>query len=379
MIKCTKEEFLTELEKLVNIDSYSYYPEGTRQIADYLKEKYLELGWYVEERDLGDKVGPALVITNKPDAARYDVLMLGHMDTVFAPGTVKERPFSQKGDFAYGPGVSDMKNGLLASYYACKSLQENGELGDLSICVCHNPDEEIGSIFSRPLIEELGKKSNYVLIMESARINGNFVNERKGIGKYVIEFFGKAAHAAVEPEKGANAVNQFLITGAELLTWAAPEKGTTLNIGIIQGGTTPNTVPAYVRIEVDLRLVELDEGERVDKLIQAIPDHMTVKGVTAKVTGGIARPPMRKNEKSIQLAEAVDALCAKMGIKAGWESSGGGSDGNFTAALGAATIDGVGPVGGHAHNVDECLDTSSIMERLELLYEIIKYCGRADG
>lgn len=388
MIHTTSEEFLDSLKELVNIDSYSKDPKGVAAVAAVMKQKFEDLGWHITEHHPSEEVGPLLVITNKVKAEDqvvsgatrsgtpvYDVLLLGHMDTVFKTGTVAERPFSMDETHAYGPGVADMKDGLLAAYYVCKSLQAENELKDLSICICFNPDEEISSRFSRPYIEALGKQTKYCIVLESARINGNFVNERKGIGKYVVEFFGKASHAGVSPEKGANAINQFIDTGRHINSWAKPDVGTTINIGTIQGGSTPNTVPDYVKIEVDVRLKQVIEGERIHALMTAIPEHMTVAGVTAKVTGNIARPPMAKSEKTMVFCDAVDEICNKLGIKAGWEVTGGGSDGNFVAALGVPTIDGFGPVGGNGHSTDECLELKPIMERLNLLYETIKWCG----
>ncbi|MDY3974503.1 M20 family metallopeptidase [uncultured Veillonella sp.] len=376
MIRTTRAEFLKDLEALVNIDSYSKDPAGTAAVGDVMKAKFEALGWHIEEHHPSPEVGPVLVITNQKEATTYDVLLLGHIDTVFKTGTVKERPFSMDDNFAYGPGVADMKDGVLAAYYVCKSLVENNELGQMSICVCLNPDEEISSRYSRPYIEELGKKSKHCIVLESARINGNFVNERKGIGKYTVEFLGKAAHAAVNPDKGANAINQFLLTGQEILSWVDPEAGTTINIGTVEGGTTPNTIPDYVKIQVDIRLQVLAEGERIHQLMMDIPNHMTIKGVTAKVTGDIMRPPMPKTEKTLDFCKAVDHICQSLGIEAEWESTGGGSDGNFVAALGVPTIDGFGPVGGNGHSTDECLELKSLMDRLELLYETVKWCGR---
>lgn len=388
MIHTTSQEFLDSLKELVNIDSYSKDPKGVGAVAAVMKQKFEDLGWHITEHRPTEEVGPLLVITNKVKAEDqvvsgatqlgapvYDVLLLGHMDTVFKTGTVAERPFSMDETYAYGPGVADMKNGLLAAYYVCKSLQAENELKDLSICICFNPDEEISSRFSRPYIEALGKQTKYCIVLESARINGNFVNERKGIGKYVVEFFGKASHAGVSPEKGANAINQFLHTGKDIISWAKPELGTTINIGTIQGGSTPNTVPDYVKIEIDVRLKQVPEGERIHGLMTDLPNHMTVAGVTAKVTGNIARPPMAKSEKTMAFCNAVDEICNNLGIKAGWEATGGGSDGNFVAALDVPTIDGFGPVGGNGHSTDECLELKSIMERLNLLYETIKWCG----
>ncbi len=367
--------FLKDLETIVNIDSYSYDPEGKAKIVAFLKDKFDSIGWITKEQHLDDKVGSALICMNT-EADFFDVVLSGHMDTVFKAGTAKERPFRIEGNHITGPGAYDMKPGLLQAFYACKKLTENNELGDAKICIVFNPDEEISSIYSRPLLEALAKKTNYAVILESARINGNFVNERKGIGKYVIEFLGKSAHAAVDPQNGANAINAFLHIGQMLLDSAAPDKGTTINIGTVEGGTTPNTVPEYVKIQVDCRFTNLDETKRLNDIIYGLNDSVTKENVRIKVSGGLTRPPWARSEKGLQFCAAVDKIKQRLGIQADWASTPGGSDGNFFAALGVPTIDGMGPVGGKGHSPNEYLELDTIEPRTELLYEIIKYCSR---
>ena len=367
--------FLKDLETIVNIDSYSYDPEGKAKIVAFLKDKFNSIGWITEERYLDDKVGSALICMNTK-ADFFDVVLSGHMDTVFKTGTVKERPFRIEGNHIFGPGAYDMKPGLLQAFYACKKLTENHESDNAKICVVFNPDEEISSIYSRPLLEELAKKTKYAVILESARINGNFVNERKGIAKYVIEFLGKSAHAAVDPQNGANAINAFLHIGQMLLDSAAPEKGTTINIGTVEGGTTPNTVPEYVKIQVDCRFTDMDETKRLNDIIYGLNDSVTKENVRIRVSGGLTRPPWTRSEKGLQFCAAVDDIKQRLGIQADWASTAGGSDGNFFAALGVPTIDGMGPVGGKGHSPNEYLELDTIEPRTELLYEIIKYCSR---
>lgn len=376
MLHFELEEYLWHLAELVNIDSFSRDPAGTERIGDYLKRLYDNLGWYVERRQVDANVGPVLIITNDPGAKHYDVMLSGHMDTVFPTGTVKSRPFTMDDNEAYGPGVSDMKDGLLAAYYAVKELQEQDELKDLSIVIVHNPDEEISSRYSRPIIEEYAKKSSYCLVLESARLNGNLVNARKGVGKFVVEFYGKSAHAATHPEEGANALEEFILTAPEIMKWGDCQKGTSVNIGIVTGGTTSNSIPDYTRTEIDVRINSEEEGKRIEGLFADLPRKTHIDGVTIKVSGQIYRPPMPFTEDTKKLCKAVDKIIEHLGINAGWEFSAGGSDGNFAAALGIPTIDGLGPVGGHGHSEDENLVLDSIMERIELLYEVIKYCGQ---
>ncbi|MGR6981993.1 M20 family metallopeptidase [Testudinibacter sp. P27/CKL/0425] len=337
--------FIDDLKHLVNLESYSYDPA----------------------------VGSALVCMNRK-AEHFDVLLSGHMDTVFKTGTTQERPFSEDGERAYGPGVCDMKQGLIQAYHICKVLTDNDEIGDRTICVIFNPDEEISSIYSRPLLEKFAAKARYAIVLEAARANGSLVNERRGVARYVIEFHGKEAHAAVNPEAGANAINACIGICQKLLAQVAPEKGTALNIGTIEGGTTPNTIPAYVKIQVDCRFTIPKEAERLDSFIRALHDSVTEEGVRVNVKGCVTRPPWAKTKESLAFCQAVDEIKQKLGIDAEWVSTGGASDGNFFAALGVPTIDGMGLVGGKYHSPDEYLELDSIIPRTTLLYETVKFC-----
>jgi glutamate carboxypeptidase len=365
--------FIEDLKNLVNIESYSYDPQGKAEVVKFLRNKFQALNWHTEEYPLDDSVGAALVCMNRK-ADHFDVLLSGHMDTVFKTGTVATRPFKEDGKRAFGPGVYDMKQGLIQAYHVCKKLTENHEIDDNTICVIFNPDEEISSIYSRSLLEQLAIKSRYAIVLEPARTNGNLVNERKGVARYLIEFFGKEAHAAVNPEAGANAVNACIFTCQKLLNLVNPEKGTILNIGTIEGGTTPNTVPAYVKIQVDCRFTYPNEAERVDITIQNLHDTITEQNVRIGVKGGITRPPWSKTERGLAFCHQVDRIKKNLNIQADWASTGGASDGNFFAALGVPTIDGMGIIGGKQHTPDEYLEINSILPRSTLLYETVKFC-----
>ena len=373
MIQIDQKEFLQDLETLVNIDSGSRCPEGIRKVAEFFKGKFETLGWVVKVHELDEKIGPCLEIYNR-ESSCYDVLMMGHMDTVFPLGTVAERPYREEGNRAYGPGVYDMKSGCLLAYYLCREMEKEGLLLDSSIQLAFNPDEEIGSIYSRPVLEEMIKKSRYALVMEGGRTNGNMVNQRKGIGKYVVEFFGKAVHAGVEPENGASSIHELLFRGQEVLSWAKPEIGTTINIGTVKGGIGPNTVADYAACEVDIRISTLEEGVRIVSLFDSLSERAQIPGVTIKVSGGIRRPPLDPTEKSLLFCEQIDRIKKEIGLDIGWTSTGGGSDGNFSSALGVPTVDALGPVGGAGHQTAEYMDIDSIATRRRLVYEIIKYC-----
>ena len=371
MVTFNLDAYLKELEYLVNIDSGSRYPEGTARVAEFFYKKFTSLGWKVKEHKFDPVVGPCLEIVNT-NQAKYDVLLMGHMDTVFKTGTASERPFALAGDRAYGPGVSDMKSGLLYIYYAMIGLQAEGKLENTAICVALNSDEEISSVYSRPWLESLAEKSRYALVLEAARANGNLVNQRKGVGRYAIEFTGVAAHAGVNPEKGSSAVQELAQWILALHAQTNYATGTTLNVGVVNGGTAANVVAEQAKAEVDFRFSSPAEAKRIDALIKDMAAQPKTAGTKVKVTGGVTRPPMTPDAATLQLCTEIEELAAKLGLEIGWTATGGGSDGNFTANLGVVTIDGVGPIGGSAHGPEEYLVVSSLEPRLQLLCKIIQ-------
>ena len=199
-------EYLEKLEDIVNIDSGSKMPDGVSRIADYFEALYKELGLSVIRRRFSEAAGPCLEIHNGPEEDRIDLLLVGHMDTVFPAGTAAERPFRREGDCAYGPGSVDMKCGLVSIYYLMKELLSLGTA--LNICIAMNSDEEISSNYSKEWLKSLARRSDYAFVMEPGRKNGEYVSERKGLAKYEVQVTGIAAHAGVAPQNGARAIHE---------------------------------------------------------------------------------------------------------------------------------------------------------------------------
>lgn len=365
------EKFLSDLEYLVNIDSGTSDPEGVSKVASFFTERFSALGWKVEAKDLHSSVGPCLEITSPGCGDHYEVMLLGHMDTVFPKGTVAERPFRIEGEKAYGPGVVDMKSGCLFALNLAQDLTQSSEAVP-SICIALNSHEEIGSRHARPWIEELAKKSSNVLVLEPARANGDLVNERKGLGRFTVSFHGKAAHAGVEPEKGASATNELAHWILEVHALTDWEKGTNLNAGLISGGTSSNAVAEKAEAVFDLRVKSMDEAERVLARIEELKSNPFTPGVTVQVDGGLTRPPMNPSEETLYLCRKVDAAGEELGLKIGWQATGGGSDGNFSGALGVPTVDGMGPVGGRSHSSDEYLELDTLQQRYAFLKRVIE-------
>jgi glutamate carboxypeptidase len=372
------ERFIDDLASLVNVDCGSYTPAGVNQVADAVSESLAALGATVEriphrpngtERQLGD------LVVGRIEGTGPRLLLIGHMDTVFEPGTAAQRPFRVEGERATGPGVSDMKGGLLAGLRALAALQAINVRP--SVTFVANPDEEIGSPFSTPHIRLLAGEHDAALVLECARANGDIVSARKGIADYEITITGRAAHAGVEPEKGRSAIveaaNQVLALQALNGRWPS----VTVNAGVIEGGTRPNVVAASCRMELDLRASSTAEFEVAAAEVEGIVTRPTLEGVTATLRQAAFHPPMERTPGNARLAALATAIAAELGFELRDALTGGASDANTTTAAGLPTLDGLGPIGGDDHSADEWLDLSSVVPRTTLLAALIERSAEA--
>ena len=367
------DEFVEALAAMVSIDCGTFSTEGVNRVADLCEARFRSSGWEVErmenqpkedQRRLGD-----IVIGRIGDGPPH-VLLIGHMDTVFPDGTASERPFRVDGDRAYGPGAADMKGGLLAGFFAVDALREAGVRVGTITYVC-NPDEEIGSIFSRDVIGELSRESDTAFVLEAARENGNVVSRRKGVSDFRIEILGRAAHAGVEPEKGRSAVLEAAHKTLALHELNHKWPGVTVNVGVIEGGTRPNVVAERCMLHVDLRAPTEDAMEAAEREIVRIGEESTVPATRSRVRVSAAHRPMEKSEGSGRLVEMANEIAQELGFDLRDTATGGASDANTTAAAGVPTLDGLGPIGGGAHSADEWLDLSSVVPRVTLLAGLI--------
>ncbi|MDX1301970.1 M20 family metallopeptidase [Photobacterium sp.] len=363
--------YLDQLEQLVNVDCGSYTPEGIAQIADILTPMFEQIGFTVIRHQLDDKAGPCLEITNRPDAGFYDVMLSGHMDTVFPAGTVSERPMTFDEHKIYGPGATDMKSGILSAWYALQALTSD-ELARLSIVVVLNCDEEIGSIYSRQWLESIARKSGQVLVCEAARPTGNLIRSRKGNAKYEIEFHGVASHAGSALSEGVSAIYELSQWALAIKGMVNLETGTTMNVGVIEGGMAVNVVPDYAKAIVDLRFWNTDEAETIDGRLREMAQAPFEKGARVTVNRATFKPSMQPSADTEALIRLVSEEADKLNIVYGWEDAGGGSDGNFTAAMGTPTLDGFGPMGAGFHSDKEYLLIDSIEPRIQLLAQVLK-------
>jgi glutamate carboxypeptidase len=349
-------------------------------MADFFQNRFDRIGWHTTRHAFDDGRVPCLEVSNQQPAGDntvIDLLFIGHMDTVFKEGTAASRPFSMDDERAYGPGVCDMKGGLVTMLHVAEVLQQTGTADDIAIAMAFNSDEEIGSRISRPWYEGLAQKSSCVFVFEPWRATGERLLHRKGGGVFYVTCHGRAAHAGVAPQDGANAVIELAYQILAIKELARDDIGTTVNVTVVSGGTAANVIPEMAKASVDVRIAEPDEAQRIKAGFQALSQNIQTADVRVEVSGGINRPPMTPSEKTLQLWEQIKTIGEAIGIDMQLTSTGGCSDGNFTASLGIPTIDAMGVRGGGAHSLDEYIDLDSIVPNVHLMCEIVK--GFADG
>ncbi len=375
LVESRYDQFISDLETLVNIDSGSENPPGLTAVRDFLLNRLSPLGWHTAAHDFVDGRVPCLEAVS-PGAAeknnRFDFLFLGHMDTVFGEGVSGQRPFGIQGGRARGPGVCDMKAGLVTMLHVAEIITQMGLASALSVCMGFNSDEEVGSRGSRAWFEGLAENSDQVLVFEPCRATGHRILHRKGGGGFDVLCHGKAAHAGAEPHKGANAVVELAHQVLKISDFARPDLGSTVNVTVISGGTVDNVIPDFAKASVDVRFSSVEEAHRLEACFQQVPDNPVNSGVRIEVKGGFNRMPMVPSQKTERLWDRIAAIGTDIGLEMKHTSTGGCSDGNFTAALGIPTIDAMGPIGGDAHNADEYVELSSIVPNTLLICEVLK-------
>jgi glutamate carboxypeptidase len=372
VVDAHRDRYLVELETLVGIDSGSYTAAGVNRVADRVAALLGELGATVERLphravDGGPPLGD--IVIGRVAGSGPRLLLIGHMDTVFDPGTAAARPFRLVGERATGPGTSDMKGGLLAGLTALAALRACGAKPNVTFVA--NPDEEIGSPFSTPVIRHLAQDHEVALVLECARANGDIVSARKGIQDLEITWEGRAAHAGVEPDKGRSAILAAARAVVDLHALNGRWPGVTLNAGVIEGGTRPNVVAAFARVQLDLRGADARELDEARRAVDAIVASPAVGGVRAGLRAIAAHPPMERSAASSRIVELIRSLAGDLGFAVRDAATGGASDANTTAAAGLPTIDGLGPIGGDDHSADEWLDIGSVVPRTTLLAALI--------
>ncbi len=362
-------EMLAALRELVECESPSSNQPALRELAILLGGRFSQAGAEIEFTPAADGVDRLLATFAGVDRRLRPALLLGHFDTVWSIGTLSRMPYREDERCAYGPGVYDMKSGIVMIEFALRAIEALRMRPARDVQVLLTPDEEIGSRNSRQLIEARAIDSEYVLVLEPSLGDGVLKTARKGGSQYVVHVSGRAAHAGVEPEKGANAVVELARQVIAIEKLADFDKGTTVSPTVIEGGTVPNVIPESAGVKVDVRASTLLEAERVDRAMRALRPRNPECGIS--VAGGINRPPMERSSEGVALFERARAIGADLGLELREGFTGGGSDGNFTAAVGAPTLDGLGAIGGGAHSVDEHIVKRSLVERTALLASLL--------
>lgn len=358
------DEMEALLRRLVDIDSYSFDKAGTDAVGEAIAEVLRADGIEIERRPLAG-FGDVFRATVPGKGENSHALLLGHRDTVFKTGTVARRPYSRNGNTAFGPGVADMKAGLVANIFALRAIHAAGGL-PFPVVALFTGDEEIGSPTGRPEIETAAKGARAVFNSEPGRVSGNVVTARKGGASFLIKVTGKAAHSGANHEAGASAIEALARKIVKLHALTDYKRGITTNVGIVRGGNNHNTVAPWAEAELDLRFVTLEQRGEILPQIEAIVRAEDVPGTGAEIVQKALFLPLESKH-----SEALFALYRKaaerVGFSVGGEFTGGCADSGFTAALGIPSLCGLGPVGGKAHTDEEFCKLDTLVPRTQAL------------
>lgn len=360
------DAYIEQLRQLCAIECPTASKPGVDQAGAWVRDWAAARGW--ELREYADaSAGNSQVVTVRGGGS-LRVLLAAHLDTVYPVGVAAERPMRIEGDLLLGPGSADNKSGLLSALHAMAALEDLGLLAPIgTLTLMCGGDEETDMRSSIALMRELAPAHDIALVLEAGRENGDIVGARKGGGSFLLEEFGRAAHAGVEPEKGAHALLALAhhTIGLQALNGMRP--GVTVNVGVAAGGTVPNAVPDYARATIDARVFDPADIEPLVAALHAEAARVVVAGVRAELSGGWGAPPMARTPQIERLAALADACAGELGFRVSAASTGGVSYANYLASLGLPVLDGLGPVGGLDHSPREYILVSSIVPRTALL------------
>lgn len=357
-------EFRKELKELVNIDSCSSDRDDVARIGELLAGKYRDMGLYVETH-----AGCTCIQAKTHPDTDFDVLLVGHMDTVFPRGTAGKRSYREDESYAYGPGVADMKAGLVMILHLVRKLRKTNP--GLRICIANDGDEETDSILSYEWLKELSGHARYAYVFEPGRPGNGFVKSRKGYLGIEIDFNGISAHAGNAPEKGASAIREMARWITELTALQNLEIGTSVNAGTVNGGISPNVIADHANVYFDVRIRQIPELLRIKEKVQELQKNISVEGVTASVKYISEMAPMSPTEITDRMIEHITQKAEELHMEISWFCVGGVSDANHLAGWGVPVICGCGPCGGNLHSEEEFLELFSLENRLELMFQVL--------
>lgn len=362
-----REDEIVKLTRMLAVmESPSNEKAAVDRLAEYISQELSLAGAHteiIEQKEVGN-----FLRANWGDG-EGQLLTLCHMDTVWPLGEVARRPIIREGDNLLGPGVLDMKASIAILIFALKAIKELGLKPKNKVVALFNSDEEIGSNFSRKLIEEEASRSQAVLCLEPSILGGALKTQRKGVGVFNIKIKGRASHAGSGHQKGISAIEELARQIIELHQLTDYEKGVTLNVGVVKGGSRSNVVAEEAEAEIDLRFLNMQDGQQVMEKILNLKPYL--RGAKVEIEGGINRPPLTKSPQNQKLYKRIKEIGESIGLKIEEGLSGGGSDASFTSALGIATVDGLGADGDGCHSIDEYVLISSLTERAALLAELL--------
>jgi glutamate carboxypeptidase len=362
-----RDAMLALLRELVVLESPSHHPPAVERLARRLAREWRARRAHVRLLRTG-RLGPILRAELRlgRGSSRGQLLVLGHLDTVYGMGILRQMPFRLRRDRAYGPGTFDMKSGLVQALFAAEALGALHLPAARKLVFLFTSDEEIGSAAGRPVVEREARRSAAVLVVEPATgLRGALKTARKGVGEFELIVHGHAAHAGVEPEKGVNAVHELARQIQHIQRLARPRRGLTLNVDVVEGGTRTNVIPARASARIDVRIPRLPDGPRIERRLGRLQP--LDRRAHLELRGGINRPPLERTAAVRRLFRHAQQLGHQLGIELEESSTGGASDGNFTAALGVPTLDGLGGVGAGAHSPGEFVLVRRMPERAALL------------
>ena len=358
------------LQALVETESPSHDKSAVNRVAAIVLEEARKLSaqiGLIPNQETGDHIiarfhpSSLSIPTSKP------ILLLCHMDTVFPLGTLSKMPYYEADGKIFGPGTLDMKGGIVIGLAAIEAAQREGLNRPVTL-LCTS-DEEIGSETSRALIESLAKESELALVLEPALPDGSLKTWRKGVGEFWVRTKGRAAHAGVDHEKGRNAIEEMAHQVLAIQKFTDYSKQTTLNVGVIHGGTVSNVVPEETVIQVDVRVMQPDEWERLESEMSQLKP--VLDGTSIEISGGLNRPPMPFDELMSATFEKARSIATRIGTELKAGGTGGASDANFIAPLGIPVLDGLGAVGEGAHSEREYILAESLEQKVRLVSSLL--------
>ncbi len=371
----SSEDLLAELAEWVKIESPTTHAAAVNQVMDLAEAELVRAGARITRIPGRDGYGDTLIARTSipagvPGGANGHILVAGHLDTVWNLGTLASMPFRVDGDRAHGPGIHDMKAGSFLAFHAVRSILRQGVATRRPIVLLLTPDEEVGSPTSREWIEREAMGAAYVLIPEPAGPGGAAVTARKGVGRFVLRIQGVGAHSGGAFPDGASAIVELAHQVLRLHGMVDLDRGITLNAAPVWGGSRPNVISPDAGCEIDLRVNSIADGKRMERAILAL--QAATPGCRITVEGGMNRPPFAEDSGILRLYEKARAIAADVGINLPKQHRGGGSDGNFTAALGIPTLDGLGCLGAGAHASHEHILWRHLGQRAALMAGLLE-------